>query len=64
MSRIAIGDRVVTLHGNGEVVNIEHFSRIDGGTNRYGVKLDKSPFSFDVAGYWPNEITASSLADE
>lgn len=51
-----LGDRVTTEHGDGTVVDIEHYSRIDGGINRYGVQLDSSPFFYAVAYYWPKEI--------
>jgi hypothetical protein len=53
-----VGDKVQTPHGAGEIVDIEHYNRIDGGTNRYGVKLERSPFFYDVAYYWPKEVTA------
>lgn len=53
-----IGQRVSTPHGPGVIEHIEHFSRIDGGTNRYGVRLVASPFSFPVAAYWPKEVQA------
>lgn len=47
-----VGDRVLTPHGEGEIVHIEEIFK----KNRYGVKLDKSPFFYEVAGYWRNEI--------
>lgn len=52
-----IGDRVATPHGNGEIVNVEHYSRINGGLNRYCVKHDVQHFSYPVACYWPSELT-------
>ena len=55
-----IGDRVDTEHGPGEIVDVEHYSRINGGINRYGVKLDSSPFFYPVAYYWPAEIRSIS----
>lgn len=54
------GDRVQTPHGPGTVEDIEHYSRIDGGTNRYGVRLDKTPFFYAVAYYWPTEVQAAA----
>jgi hypothetical protein len=55
-----IGDEVNTLNGRGRIEAIEHYSRIDGGTNRYGVRLDKSPFSYPVAYYWPKDVLAAA----
>ena len=51
-----VGDRVATPDGEGTIVDIEHYSRIDGGINRYGVKHDEQQFSFPVAYYWLKEI--------
>lgn len=51
-----VGDKVMTLHGEGTIEGIEHFSRINGGTDRYSVRLKHSPFFYPVAGYWPDEI--------
>jgi hypothetical protein len=50
-----IGSRVMTLHGSGTVDSVEHYSRVNGGTDRYCVLLDKSPFCYEVASYWPHE---------
>lgn len=54
-----VKDRVSTPDGPGTIEHIEHYSRLDGGTNRYGVRLDTSPYSYPVAYYWPNEIVAA-----
>lgn len=51
-----LGDRVTTEHGDGAIIDVEHYSRIDGGINRYGVELDSNPFFYPVAYYWPKEI--------
>lgn len=61
---LKIGSRVETPHGEGVVEDIEHYNRIDGGTNRYGVRLDVSPFPFPVAYYWPREVTPSRPGGE
>lgn len=52
-----VGSRVMTLHGAGTVVSVEFYSRLNGGTNQYCVRLDKSPFFYEVAVYWPNECS-------
>jgi hypothetical protein len=54
---IEIGRRVTTEYGAGEVVDIEHYSRIDGGVYRYGVRLDRQRFFYPVAYFWREEIT-------
>lgn len=48
--------KVTTPDGEGIIVDIEHYSRLEGGINRYGVKLAKSPYFYEVAYYWPKEI--------
>lgn len=49
-------DIVVTPYGIGEIVDIEHYNRLDGGTNRYGVKLENNPFSYSPVYFWPKEL--------
>lgn len=51
-----INDRVVTVDGKGLIVDIEFYSRIEGGINRYGVKLDIQKYSYPVSYYFPNHI--------
>lgn len=51
-----IGDKVLTIDGEGVIVDIEFYSRIDGGTDRYGVKLNVNIYSYPVAYYFPNDI--------
>lgn len=55
------GQRVNTPHGYGVVRDVEHYSRIEGGTCRVGVELDLSPFYYRTAYYWPKEITKAEL---
>jgi hypothetical protein len=58
---LKIGSIVTTPHGNGVIVDEEVFRTCQ----RWGVKLDKNPFSFPVAYYFKNEthgvIGVSSL---
>ncbi len=49
--------RVNTPDGPGTVTDIEHYNRLDGGTNRYGVTLDVARFFYPVAYYWPKELS-------
>lgn len=51
-TRLLIGSEVVTPHGKGIIVAEEVFRTC----GRWGVKLDKNPFSFPVAFYFKNEI--------
>ena len=57
-----VGDRVVTKrHGAGVIVRIDHYSRVNGGTNQYGIELDdKDQFFYSPAYFWPNELEAES----
>lgn len=50
-----VGQRVNTPHGAGVVECVEKYSRL-GGAQRFGVRLEQSPFSYPVAYYWANEI--------
>lgn len=50
------GMRVNTKYGAGTVVAFEHYSRIDGGITRYGIKLDNNPFSYEPAYFWHYEL--------
>lgn len=51
-----VGERVETPDGTGLVVDVEHYSRIGGGIDRWGVRLDVKRYDYDVAYYWPNEL--------
>ncbi len=55
-----IGDSVKTIHGSGIICNIEYYSRVEGGINRYGVKLEESPFFYPIAYFWPKELSKKS----
>lgn len=44
----------MTPHGKGIVVDKEEYSKSE--FNRWGVKLDKNPFSFPVAFYTKKEV--------
>jgi hypothetical protein len=57
-----IGARVLTPNGIGVIKDIEHYSRVDGGINRYGVELKQNPFFYPVAYYWPHEVSALAKA--
>ena len=46
--------KVMTPDGEGVIVDIERYSRLR--ANRYGVKLTKSPYFYEVAYYWREEI--------
>lgn len=50
---LRVGNRVVTPDGPGEITDIERWSSGD----RYGVRLDKTPFSYPIAFYFKNEIS-------
>ncbi|MCI2811306.1 hypothetical protein [Eoetvoesiella caeni] len=52
-----IGDHCNTRYGAGEIVHIEHFSRINGGLNRYGLKLVNNPFKFEPVYFFPEELS-------
>lgn len=59
-----IGEVVTTKEfGRGVIVAIEHYSRVDGGTNRYGLRLDNNPFLYDDVFFWPHELQ-SEAGDE
>lgn len=49
---IKIGTKVLTPHGTGLVVSEEVFRTCE----RWGVKLDKNPFTFPVAFYFKEEV--------
>lgn len=51
-----IDDKVITVDGEGIIVDIEFYSRIEGGTNRYGVKLNVNKYSYPVAYYFPTDL--------
>lgn len=51
-----VGLRVNTAYGAGRVVGGAHYSRIDGGINRFAVELDCNPFSYSPVYFWPSEI--------
>lgn len=52
----SVGRRVKTAYGAGKVVGGEHYSRIDGGINRFAVELERNPFSYSPVYFWPSEI--------
>lgn len=54
----SIGSVVFTPNGKGIIKDIEHYSRIEGGINRYGIELEQSPFFYPIAYYWPHEVSA------
>ncbi len=52
-----IGEVVTTKEfGRGVIVSVEHYSRMDRGTNRYGLRLDNNPFLYDDVFFWPHEL--------
>lgn len=63
-----IGEVVTTKEfGCGVIVAIEHYSRIDGGTNRYGLHLENNPFLYEDVFFWPHELLLKAddrLAEE
>lgn len=54
---MTIGNRVITPHGGGVIVDKETYSKAE--FNRYGVKLDNNPFPIPVAYYFIKELTPS-----
>jgi hypothetical protein len=50
------GTRVVCEFGWGTVVNNEFYSRVNGGTYRYGIKLDVQRFFYCPAYFWPEDL--------
>jgi hypothetical protein len=53
---MGIGSRVETKDGKGEITDIEFYNRLNGGTSRYGVRLDVKKFDYEIAYYWLEEI--------
>ena len=51
-----IGDRVKTKDGEGIIVDVEHYNRLNGGINRWGIKLDVDRYSHPTVYYFENEI--------
>ena len=54
-----IGQEVFTPFGTGAIIDIEHYSRIDGGTNRYVVEVDSKQAPYNPMAFWPDEIKKS-----
>lgn len=54
--------RVNTPDGPGTITDVEHYNRLEGGTNRYGVTLDTARFFYPVAYYWPKELSSHHAA--
>jgi hypothetical protein len=51
-----IGQPLITIDGPGILEAIEHYNRIDGGTDRFGVRLETQKYAYPVSYYWPHEI--------
>jgi hypothetical protein len=54
------GTRVVCEFGSGTVVDNEFYSLMNGGTYRYGVKLDVQRFFYCPAYFWPKELKVAT----
>lgn len=50
-----IGDRITTPQGEGNIVDLEIYSRMNN-AKRWGIELDNNPFAFPVAYYWEEEL--------
>lgn len=58
MEKITEGSLVNTPYGRGKVVMVEHYNRLNGGINRYGVELESNPFTFPVVCFFEDEVEA------
>lgn len=51
-----IGDEVKTQDGKGVIFEVEFYSRINGGVNRFGIKLDFNRYFYPIVYYFEDEL--------